>query len=94
MRYNDYTHEEFSKCDCIPPYTAEAGNQLQLFKELNSVHGLDLPTTMCQSLSGAQLTCGSEKELNEESFQRIFLAERMQDASEVCLSSKHDFYVP
>uniref|UniRef100_A0AC35UH00 Phospholipase B-like n=1 Tax=Rhabditophanes sp. KR3021 TaxID=114890 RepID=A0AC35UH00_9BILA len=24
MRYNDYTHDEFSKCECNPPYTAEA----------------------------------------------------------------------
>ncbi|KAE9551530.1 hypothetical protein FO519_005260 [Halicephalobus sp. NKZ332] len=24
MRYNDYTHEPFSKCNCTPPYTAEA----------------------------------------------------------------------
>uniref|UniRef100_A0A0N5BE53 Phospholipase B-like n=1 Tax=Strongyloides papillosus TaxID=174720 RepID=A0A0N5BE53_STREA len=24
MRYNDYTHEEFSKCNCTPPYSAEA----------------------------------------------------------------------
>jgi len=25
MRYNDYQHDEFSKCKCNPPYTAEAG---------------------------------------------------------------------
>ena len=24
MRYNDYMHEEFSRCNCTPPYTAEA----------------------------------------------------------------------
>ncbi|KAL4002494.1 Phospholipase B family protein [Acanthocheilonema viteae] len=24
MRYNDYKHDEFSKCKCIPPYSAEA----------------------------------------------------------------------
>lgn len=24
FRYNDYKHEEFSKCKCIPPYSAEA----------------------------------------------------------------------
>jgi hypothetical protein len=24
MRYNDYTHEPFSRCNCTPPYTAEA----------------------------------------------------------------------
>uniref|UniRef100_A0A914D6K2 Phospholipase B-like n=1 Tax=Acrobeloides nanus TaxID=290746 RepID=A0A914D6K2_9BILA len=24
MRYNDYTHDNFSKCECVPPYTAEA----------------------------------------------------------------------
>ncbi|CAG9531329.1 unnamed protein product [Cercopithifilaria johnstoni] len=24
MRYNDYKHEKFSKCKCIPPYSAEA----------------------------------------------------------------------
>uniref|UniRef100_A0AC35U4X8 Phospholipase B-like n=1 Tax=Rhabditophanes sp. KR3021 TaxID=114890 RepID=A0AC35U4X8_9BILA len=24
MRYNDYTHEKFSRCNCTPPYTAEA----------------------------------------------------------------------
>ncbi|KAI1712567.1 phospholipase B domain-containing protein [Ditylenchus destructor] len=24
MRYNDYKHDEFSRCDCNPPYTAEA----------------------------------------------------------------------
>uniref|UniRef100_A0A0N5AVB9 Phospholipase B-like n=1 Tax=Syphacia muris TaxID=451379 RepID=A0A0N5AVB9_9BILA len=24
MRYNDYTHDEFSRCNCTPPYTAEA----------------------------------------------------------------------
>lgn len=24
MRYNDYQHDEFSKCECSPPYTAEA----------------------------------------------------------------------
>uniref|UniRef100_A0A915CXR7 Phospholipase B-like n=1 Tax=Ditylenchus dipsaci TaxID=166011 RepID=A0A915CXR7_9BILA len=24
MRYNDYTHDDFSKCTCSPPYTAEA----------------------------------------------------------------------
>ncbi|GMS87852.1 hypothetical protein PENTCL1PPCAC_10027, partial [Pristionchus entomophagus] len=25
MRYNDYTHDEYAKCKCNPPYTAEAG---------------------------------------------------------------------
>ncbi|PAV75746.1 hypothetical protein WR25_11700 [Diploscapter pachys] len=25
MRYNDYTHDEFSRCKCSPPYSAEAG---------------------------------------------------------------------
>lgn len=24
MRYNDYQHEPFSRCNCTPPYTAEA----------------------------------------------------------------------
>uniref|UniRef100_A0A0M3I5Y5 Phospholipase B-like n=1 Tax=Ascaris lumbricoides TaxID=6252 RepID=A0A0M3I5Y5_ASCLU len=24
MRYNDYTHDEFSRCNCTPPYSAEA----------------------------------------------------------------------
>lgn len=24
-RYNDYQHDEFSRCKCNPPYTAEAG---------------------------------------------------------------------
>jgi len=25
MRYNNYTHDPFSRCACTPPYTAEAG---------------------------------------------------------------------
>jgi hypothetical protein len=24
MRYNDYTHEEYSKCNCTPPYTGKS----------------------------------------------------------------------
>jgi hypothetical protein len=27
MRYNDYKNEEFSRCNCTPPYTAEAGEE-------------------------------------------------------------------
>ncbi|CAI4230357.1 unnamed protein product [Auanema sp. JU1783] len=37
MRYNDYTHDEFAKCKCNPPYTAEAG--ISARGDLNPVNG-------------------------------------------------------
>jgi len=37
MRYNDYTHDEFSRCTCSPPYTAEAG--ISARGDLNPVNG-------------------------------------------------------
>ncbi|VDN02331.1 unnamed protein product, partial [Thelazia callipaeda] len=37
MRYNDYTHDEFSKCHCIPPYTAEAA--ISTRGDLNPANG-------------------------------------------------------
>ncbi|KAI1710730.1 phospholipase B domain-containing protein [Ditylenchus destructor] len=37
MRYNDYTHEEFSRCDCVPPYTAEAA--ISARGDLNPANG-------------------------------------------------------
>ncbi|KAE9555852.1 hypothetical protein FO519_000937 [Halicephalobus sp. NKZ332] len=37
MRYNDYTHDEFSKCKCNPPYTAEAG--ISARGDLNPANG-------------------------------------------------------
>uniref|UniRef100_A0AC34QIA7 Phospholipase B-like n=1 Tax=Panagrolaimus sp. JU765 TaxID=591449 RepID=A0AC34QIA7_9BILA len=37
MRYNDYQHDEFSKCKCNPPYTAEAG--ISARGDLNPING-------------------------------------------------------
>jgi len=37
MRYNDYQHDEFSKCKCQPPYTAEAG--ISARGDLNPANG-------------------------------------------------------
>ncbi|VDK67353.1 unnamed protein product [Onchocerca ochengi] len=37
MRYNDYKHEEFSKCECIPPYSAEAS--ISTRGDLNPANG-------------------------------------------------------
>ena len=37
MRYNDYQHDEFSKCACSPPYTAEAG--ISARGDLNPANG-------------------------------------------------------
>jgi len=37
MRYNNYTHDEFSRCNCNPPYTAEAG--ISARGDLNPVNG-------------------------------------------------------
>ncbi|TKR83222.1 hypothetical protein L596_016846 [Steinernema carpocapsae] len=37
MRYNDYTHEPFSRCNCTPPYTAEAG--ISARGDLNPING-------------------------------------------------------
>jgi|UniRef100_A0AC35GH14 hypothetical protein len=37
MRSNDYTHEEFSKCRCNPPYTAEAA--ISTRGDLNPING-------------------------------------------------------
>jgi hypothetical protein len=37
MRYNDYQHDEFSRCNCTPPYTAEAG--ISARGDLNPVNG-------------------------------------------------------
>jgi hypothetical protein len=37
MRYNDYTHDEFSRCSCSPPYTAEAG--ISARGDLNPANG-------------------------------------------------------
>uniref|UniRef100_A0A7E4VT70 Phospholipase B-like n=1 Tax=Panagrellus redivivus TaxID=6233 RepID=A0A7E4VT70_PANRE len=37
MRYNDYTHEVFSKCNCTPPYTAEAA--ISARGDLNDING-------------------------------------------------------
>uniref|UniRef100_A0A8R1DX35 Phospholipase B-like n=1 Tax=Caenorhabditis japonica TaxID=281687 RepID=A0A8R1DX35_CAEJA len=37
MRYNDYTHDEFSKCKCNPPYSAEAG--ISARGDLNPANG-------------------------------------------------------
>uniref|UniRef100_A0A914EAF6 Phospholipase B-like n=1 Tax=Acrobeloides nanus TaxID=290746 RepID=A0A914EAF6_9BILA len=37
MRYNDYTHEVFSKCNCTPPYTAEAA--ISARGDLNLING-------------------------------------------------------
>jgi len=37
MRYNDYTHDPFSRCKCNPPYTAEAG--ISARGDLNPVNG-------------------------------------------------------
>ncbi|VDO29179.1 unnamed protein product, partial [Onchocerca flexuosa] len=35
--YNDYKHEEFSKCNCIPPYSAEAS--ISTRGDLNPANG-------------------------------------------------------
>uniref|UniRef100_A0A7E4W1Z7 Phospholipase B-like n=1 Tax=Panagrellus redivivus TaxID=6233 RepID=A0A7E4W1Z7_PANRE len=37
MRYNDYTHDELSKCNCSPPYTAEAS--ISTRGDLNPANG-------------------------------------------------------
>uniref|UniRef100_A0A1I7W5E7 Phospholipase B-like n=2 Tax=Loa loa TaxID=7209 RepID=A0A1I7W5E7_LOALO len=37
MRYNDYKHEKFSKCKCIPPYSAEAS--ISTRGDLNPANG-------------------------------------------------------
>uniref|UniRef100_A0A914BUS0 Phospholipase B-like n=1 Tax=Acrobeloides nanus TaxID=290746 RepID=A0A914BUS0_9BILA len=37
MRYNDYTHDNFSKCECVPPYTAEAA--ISSRGDLNPING-------------------------------------------------------
>lgn len=37
MRYNDYTHDEFSRCKCSPPYSAEAG--ISARGDLNPANG-------------------------------------------------------
>uniref|UniRef100_A0A914HX02 Phospholipase B-like n=1 Tax=Globodera rostochiensis TaxID=31243 RepID=A0A914HX02_GLORO len=37
MRYNDYKHDEFSRCNCTPPYTAEAG--ISTRDDLNPANG-------------------------------------------------------
>ena len=37
MRYNDYTHDEFSRCKCNPPYSAEAG--ISARGDLNPANG-------------------------------------------------------
>jgi hypothetical protein len=37
MRYNDYIHEPFSRCNCTPPYTAEAA--ISARGDLNPANG-------------------------------------------------------
>ncbi|CAD5214772.1 unnamed protein product [Bursaphelenchus okinawaensis] len=37
MRYNDYKHDEFSRCECNPPYTAEAA--ISTRGDLNPANG-------------------------------------------------------
>ncbi|GAA53235.1 putative phospholipase B-like 2 [Clonorchis sinensis] len=37
MRYNDFTHDEYSKCACNPPYTAENG--ISARSDLNAPNG-------------------------------------------------------
>uniref|UniRef100_A0A0M3IZJ6 Phospholipase B-like n=1 Tax=Anisakis simplex TaxID=6269 RepID=A0A0M3IZJ6_ANISI len=37
MRYNDYQHEPFSRCKCVPPYTAEAS--ISTRGDLNPANG-------------------------------------------------------
>jgi len=37
MRYNNYQHDEFSRCSCNPPYTAEAG--ISARGDLNPANG-------------------------------------------------------
>ncbi|VDM48781.1 unnamed protein product [Toxocara canis] len=37
MRYNDYKHEPFSRCKCVPPYTAEAS--ISTRGDLNPANG-------------------------------------------------------
>jgi len=37
MRYNNYQHDEFSRCACNPPYTAEAG--ISARGDLNPANG-------------------------------------------------------
>lgn len=37
MRYNNYQHDEFSRCTCAPPYTAEAG--ISARGDLNPANG-------------------------------------------------------
>ena len=36
-RYNDYKHDEFSKCNCTPPYSAENG--ISARSDLNPANG-------------------------------------------------------
>uniref|UniRef100_A0A914N694 Phospholipase B-like n=2 Tax=Meloidogyne incognita TaxID=6306 RepID=A0A914N694_MELIC len=37
MRYNDYKHDEYSKCKCDPPYTADGG--ISTRSDLNPLNG-------------------------------------------------------
>ncbi|VDK73126.1 unnamed protein product [Anisakis simplex] len=37
-RYNDYTHDEFSRCNCTPPYSAEAA--ISARGDLNPADGI------------------------------------------------------
>ena len=37
LRYNDYTRDEFSRCNCTPPYSAEAA--ISARGDLNPANG-------------------------------------------------------
>ena len=37
LRYNNYTHDPFSECECIPPYSGE--NTIAARSDLNPANG-------------------------------------------------------
>jgi len=65
MRYNDYTHDPLSRCNCTPPYSAE--NAISARNDLNPANG----TYPFKSLSHRSHGGTDMKATNYEMFKRL-----------------------